>query len=108
MSGWLADTTCYNADCPGVLIGEGENRRRTRAVMQHVRIDDYYFCPVCGAQVWRPTDRKDRKVTTEEAWAAWEAEQQYKDSIREHGGGSRPAGRKRRREPKFYPPWLPE
>ena len=108
MNGWLEDITCYNSKCSGTWVGSGDDRHKTRMVMLHVRIDDYYFCPVCGQQCWRPTDREDRKVTTREALAAWRAEQQYKDSIRKHGGGSRPAGRKRRKEKKFYPVRLSE
>ena len=100
----LDDYRCPNLNCPGVIV----DGKKQPAMLEYVRLHDFYQCPECGCEVWEPPDRSDGKVTKREARAAYRGEIRYKNAIRVHGGGSRQAGRKRKKPPKFYPPWLLE
>lgn len=100
----LDDYACPNRACPGVWV----DGKKQKAILEYIKLHDFYQCPECGCEVWEPLDRTDGQVTTREARSVYRAEIRYKNAIRSHKSGSRKSGRKRQEPPKFYSPWLLE
>lgn len=105
------DTSCQNTRCPGVNIEwdrkTGELVRVTKMQMEYIEEHDFYKCPSCGSENWENIE--GTKITTAQARAALADEKRRQAKMRKHGGGSGPAGRKRRKPVKFEPTYrLPE
>ena len=96
----LDDYHCPNKGCPGIY----RDGFKHRAMLEYIKLHDFYQCPECGTEIWEPPDRSDGRVSKREARSVYRAELRYKNAIMSHKGGSKKAGRKRKQKQKFYPP----
>ena len=81
--------------------------REELAVMDYIKVHDYYSCPWCNSEFW-PGSKKKGVVTSADAMGALTDEVRRQNQMRKKGASSRNAGRKRKKKLAAQAWWVRE